>query len=76
VDRLETKVDRLETKVDRLETKVDSLIMALVRSGFLIDPQLAAFQPSPLAPESTAAARPPQPRPAPTESPAERPLPS
>ena len=37
-DRLEGRVDRLVTKIDRLESKVDGLIMALGRSGILIDP--------------------------------------
>ncbi|MYG99096.1 MAG: hypothetical protein F4011_10115 [Acidimicrobiaceae bacterium] len=36
-DGLEGRVDRLETKIDRLEAKVDSLIMALARSGLLVD---------------------------------------
>ena len=36
-DGLEGRVDRLETKIDRLETKMDSLIMALARSGVLVD---------------------------------------
>ena len=39
--RLEDKFDRLEAKVGRLEAKVDNLIMALARSGVLIDPQAA-----------------------------------
>ncbi|MXZ53357.1 MAG: hypothetical protein F4Z34_09250 [Acidimicrobiaceae bacterium] len=36
-DRLEGRVDRLDVKIDRLEAKVDSLIMALARSGVLVD---------------------------------------
>ena len=36
--RLEERMDRLESKVDRLESKVDNLIMALARSGILVDP--------------------------------------
>lgn len=36
-DRLEGRVDRLDIKIDRLEAKVDSLIMALARSGVLVD---------------------------------------
>lgn len=36
------RLDRLEDKFDRLETKVDNLIMALARSGVLIDPQAAS----------------------------------
>ena len=37
MDRLEGRVDRLDAKIDRLEAKVDSLIMALARSGVLVD---------------------------------------
>ena len=36
------RIDRLEDRFDRLETKVDYLIMALGRSGVLIDPQTAS----------------------------------
>ena len=36
-DRLDGRVDRLDVKIDRLEAKVDSLIMALARSGVLVD---------------------------------------
>ncbi len=46
--RLEERMDRLEAKVDRLEAKVDSLIMALARSGILVDPPPA--EPRPGAP--------------------------
>lgn len=34
-----TRMDRLEDRIDRLEGKVDSLILALARAGFLVDPQ-------------------------------------
>jgi len=34
---LSGRLDRLDDKVDRLEAKVDSLIMALARSGVLVD---------------------------------------
>ena len=34
---LSGRLDRLEDKVDRLEAKVDGLIMALARSGVLVD---------------------------------------
>ena len=39
---LRSDLKRLEDKFDRLEAKVDNLIMALARSGLLIDPQTAA----------------------------------
>ncbi|MCY4666262.1 MAG: hypothetical protein OXC00_16530 [Acidimicrobiaceae bacterium] len=39
---LRSDLKRLEDKFDRLETKVDNLIMALARSGVLIDPQAVA----------------------------------
>lgn len=42
IDRIEDRFDRLENKFDRLEAKVDDLIMALARSGVLIDPQTAS----------------------------------
>lgn len=40
-DHIETnkRIDRLEDRFDRLEGKVDSLILALARAGFLVDPQ-------------------------------------
>ena len=66
----------VDVRFDRLEAKVDDLIMALARSGSLIDPQLAAPRPPPLAPESAPAAQPPESAPAPTQAPAEAPLPS
>ena len=47
------RLDRLEDKVDRLETKVDNLIMALARSGLLIDPQAATPIPPPPTAGST-----------------------
>ena len=75
-DRLDVRFDRLDVRFDRLEAKVDDLIMALARSGSLIDPQLAAPRPPPLAPESAPAAQPPESAPAPTQAPAEAPLPS
>ena len=39
--RAETRADHRETnaRIDRLEGKVDSLILALARAGFLVDPQ-------------------------------------
>ena len=40
--RFEARMDRLEAKADRLETKVDNLIMALARSGILVDTEMAA----------------------------------
>ena len=49
------RLDRLEDKVDRLDAKVDNLIMALARSGLLIDPPAAGPRPpppSPMAPEA------------------------
>ena len=33
------RIDRLEGRIDRLDAKLDSLIMALARAGFLVDPQ-------------------------------------
>ena len=39
---LRSDLKRLEDKFDRLDEKVDNLIMALARSGLLIDPQAAA----------------------------------
>ena len=63
-------------RLDRLEAKFDDLIMALARSGSLIDPQPAAPGPPPLAPESTTAAQSLEPAPEPIEAPADRPLPS
>ena len=65
------RLDRLEAKFD---AKFDDLIMALARSGSLVDPQPAAPRPPPLAPESTTAAQPLEPAPAPIEAPADRPL--
>ena len=61
-------------RLDRLEAHFGDLIMALARSGSLIDPQPAAPRPPPLAPESTAAAQPLEPAPAPPEAPADGPL--
>ena len=53
-DGLEGRVDRLEAKIDRLETKVDSLIMALARSGVLVDPTPAEPRPPhPPTPEAS-----------------------
>ena len=75
-DKVDVRFDRLDVRFDRLEAKVDDLIMALARSGSLIDPQLAAPRPPPLAPESAPAAQPPESAPAPTQAPAEAPLPS
>ena len=39
--RAENRADHAETnkRVDRLEAKVDSLILALARAGWLVDPQ-------------------------------------
>ena len=39
--RAENRADHRETnaRIDRLEGKLDSLIMALARAGFLVDPQ-------------------------------------
>ncbi len=39
--RAENRADHRETnaRIDRLEGKVDSLILALARAGFLVDPQ-------------------------------------
>ena len=39
--RAENRADHRETnaRMDRLEGKVDSLILALARAGFLVDPQ-------------------------------------
>ena len=39
--RAEDRADHRETnaRIDRLEGKVDSLILALARAGFLVDPQ-------------------------------------
>ena len=39
--RAENRADHIETnkRIDRLEGKVDSLILALARAGFLVDPQ-------------------------------------
>ena len=41
--RAENRADHRETnsRIDRLEGKLDSLIMALARAGFLVDPQSA-----------------------------------
>ena len=40
--RAENRADHRETnaRIDRLDGKLDSLIMALARAGFLVDPQL------------------------------------
>ena len=40
--RAENRADHRETnaRIDRLDGKIDSLIMALARAGFLVDPQL------------------------------------
>ncbi len=35
-----------DTRMDRLEGKVDSLILALARAGFLVDPQSPSDPPS------------------------------
>ena len=67
------RLDRLEAKFD---AKFDDLILALARSGSLLDPQPAAPRPPPLSPESTPAAQPLEPVPAPTEAPADSPPPS
>lgn len=39
--RAENRADNRDTneRIDRLEGKVDSLILALARAGFLVDPQ-------------------------------------
>ena len=39
--RAENRADHIETnkRMDRLEAKVDSLILALARAGWLVDPQ-------------------------------------
>ena len=39
--RAENRADHRETnaRIDRLEGKLDSLMMALARAGFLVDPQ-------------------------------------
>ena len=39
--RAENRADHRETntRIDRLEGKLDSLILALARAGFLVDPQ-------------------------------------
>ena len=39
--RAENRADHIETnrRIDRLEAKVDSLILALARAGWLVDPQ-------------------------------------
>ena len=39
--RAENRADHRETnaRIDRLDGKLDSLIMALARAGFLVDPQ-------------------------------------
>ena len=46
--RAENRADHRETntRIDRLEGKVDSLILALARAGFLVDPQ-ASQSPQP-----------------------------
>lgn len=48
--RAENRADHIETnkRIDRLEEKVDSLILALARAGFLVDPQ-SPSQPEPPA---------------------------
>ena len=51
---LYSRLDRLEDKADRLEAKVDSLIMALARSGVLIEP-LAKARPPPRDPPTAEA---------------------
>ena len=72
---VDVRFDKVDVRFDRLEAKVDDLIMALARSGSLIDPQPAAPRPPPLAPESAPAAQSPESAPAPTQAPAEAPLP-
>ena len=41
---LRSDVRRVEARIDRLESKVDSLILALARAGFLVDPQSPSDQ--------------------------------
>ena len=48
--RAENRADHIETnqRIDRLEEKVDSLILALARAGFLVDPQASPPPTDPL----------------------------
>ena len=66
--RLETRMERLEEKFDRLEGKVNNLIMAMARSGVLIDPQ--ATEPGAVPPTagSPSIAQPPSRSPPPEPS--------
>ena len=45
--RAENRADHRETnaRIDRLDGKLDSLIMALARAGFLVDPQPPTAEP-------------------------------
>ena len=75
-NHVDTRFDEQATHFERLEAKVDNLIMALARSGSLIDPRPPVPQPPPLTPQPSAAAQPPDPIPAPNEATAESPPPS